>query len=81
MREEILSAAAKRKLFFAPDALEMILSNDHPMEFTNTVFSSNSGAPSRLLRSIIYASSVLALMERPAATADSTMVLTRPWNL
>lgn len=38
MREEILSAAAKRKLFFTPDALEMILSNDHPMEFTNTVF-------------------------------------------
>ena len=42
MREEILSAAAKRKLFFAPDALEMILSNDHPMEFTNTVFSNLS---------------------------------------
>ena len=39
MREEILSAAAKRKLFFTPDAMEMILSNDHPMEFTNTVFS------------------------------------------
>ncbi len=39
MREEILSAAAKRKLFFTPEAMEMILSNDHPMEFTNTVFS------------------------------------------
>ncbi len=39
MREEILSAAARRKLFFTPEAMEMILSNDHPMEFTNTVFS------------------------------------------
>lgn len=39
MRKEILSAAAKRKLFFTPDAMEMILSNDHPLEFTNTVFS------------------------------------------
>ncbi len=39
MKQEILSAAAKRKLFFTPDAMEMILSNDHPMEFTNTVFS------------------------------------------
>ncbi|MDO5853426.1 MAG: DNA-directed DNA polymerase II small subunit [Thermoplasmata archaeon] len=39
MREEILSEAAKRKLFFTPEAMEMILSNDHPMEFTNTVFS------------------------------------------
>lgn len=39
MREEILSAAAKRKLFFTPDAMEMILSNSDPMGFTNTVFS------------------------------------------
>lgn len=39
MREEILSAAAKRKIFFSPDAVEMILSNNDPMEFTNTVFS------------------------------------------
>lgn len=39
MREEILSVAAKRKIFFSPDAVEMILSNNDPMEFTNTVFS------------------------------------------
>ena len=39
MKEEILSAAAKRKIFFSPDAMEMILSNNNPMEFTNTVFS------------------------------------------
>ena len=39
MKEEILSAAAKRKIFLSPDAMEMILSNDDPMGFTNTVFS------------------------------------------
>ena len=38
MREEILSAAAKRKLFFTPEAMEVVLSNDRPMEFVNTVF-------------------------------------------
>ena len=38
MKEEILSAAAKRKIFFSPDAMEMILSNNDPMGFTNTVF-------------------------------------------
>ncbi|MBR4686104.1 MAG: DNA polymerase II small subunit, partial [Candidatus Methanomethylophilaceae archaeon] len=39
MREQVLSAAASRGIFFSPDALEMILSNNEPMEFTNTVFS------------------------------------------
>ena len=39
MKEEILSAAARRKIFFSPDAMEMILSNNDPMGFTNTVFS------------------------------------------
>ncbi len=38
MRQEVLSAAAKRNLFLTPDAMEMILSNDHPLEFANTVF-------------------------------------------
>lgn len=38
MREQVLSAAASRGIFFSPDALEMILSNNEPMEFTNTVF-------------------------------------------
>ena len=39
MRQEILSKAAKKSIFFSEDALEMILSNNDPMEFTNTVFS------------------------------------------
>lgn len=39
MKEAILSEAAKRRLFFSPDAMEMILSNNDPMGFTNTVFS------------------------------------------
>ena len=39
MKTEILSAAAKRKIFFSPDAMEMILSNNDPMAFANTVFS------------------------------------------
>ncbi len=39
MKEEILSAAARKKIFFSPDAMEMILSNNDPMGFTNTVFS------------------------------------------
>jgi len=39
MKDEILSAAMSRGIFFQPDALEMILSNNQPMEFVNTVFS------------------------------------------
>ena len=39
MREDILSAAAKRRIFFSPDAMEMILSNNDPLSFTNTIFS------------------------------------------
>jgi len=38
MKDEILSAAMSRGIFFSPDAMEMILSNDHPMDFVNTVF-------------------------------------------
>ena len=38
MKDEILSAAVSKGIFFSPDAMEMILSNDHPMEFANTVF-------------------------------------------
>ena len=38
MRDEILSAATSKGIFFSPDAMEMILSNDRPMEFVNTVF-------------------------------------------
>ena len=43
MREEILTAAAKRKIFFSPEAMEMILSNSDPFAFANTVFSHLSG--------------------------------------
>ena len=39
MKDEILSAAVSRGIFFSPDAMEMILSNDKPMDFVNTVFS------------------------------------------
>ena len=38
MKDEILSAAMSRGIFFSPDAMEMILSNNKPMEFVNTVF-------------------------------------------
>ncbi len=38
MRAEILSEAARRSIFFSPDALEMILSNNDPIAFSNTVF-------------------------------------------
>ncbi len=39
MRSEVLNAAARKNLFFSPDALEMILSNSDPMTFTNTLLS------------------------------------------
>ena len=39
MKEEILSAGLSKGIFFTPDAMEMILSNNKPMEFVNTVFS------------------------------------------
>ncbi len=39
MKDEILSVAMSKGIFFSPDAMEMILSNDKPMEFVNTVFS------------------------------------------
>ncbi len=39
MKKEVLSEAARRNVFLSPDALEMVLSNTHPMEFINTVLS------------------------------------------
>ena len=39
MKAEILSEAARRNIFFSPDAMEMILSNNDPIAFSNTVFS------------------------------------------
>lgn len=36
MKDEILSAAARRDLFLSPEALEILDSNDYPMEFVNT---------------------------------------------
>ena len=38
MKAEILSQAASRGIFFSPDAMEMILSNNDPIAFSNTVF-------------------------------------------
>lgn len=37
MREEVLSAAARKNVFLSPEALEMVLSNSHPIDFINTV--------------------------------------------
>jgi len=42
MRSEVLNAAARRNLFFSPDALEVILSNSDPMTFTNTLLATIS---------------------------------------
>ena len=42
MREEILTAVARKNMFLSPDALEMILSNSDPMTFTNTVLTAMS---------------------------------------
>ncbi|AIZ57086.1 DNA polymerase II small subunit [Candidatus Methanoplasma termitum] len=44
MRSEVLNAAARKNLFFSPDALEVILSNSDPMAFTNTVLNALSGS-------------------------------------
>ena len=45
MREEVLTAAARKNIFLSPDALEMILSNSNPMEFTNTVLNAMTHNP------------------------------------
>ncbi|MDD2626054.1 MAG: DNA-directed DNA polymerase II small subunit [Candidatus Methanomethylophilus sp.] len=37
MKEEVLSAAARRNLFLSPEALEIIDSNGYPIEFVNTL--------------------------------------------
>ncbi|MDR1955217.1 MAG: DNA-directed DNA polymerase II small subunit [Candidatus Methanoplasma sp.] len=42
MRSEVLSAAARKNLFFSPDVLEIILSNSDPMAFTNTILATLS---------------------------------------
>jgi len=40
MKDEVLSAAARKNLFLAPDALEMIDSNGYSMDFVNTLLNS-----------------------------------------
>lgn len=42
MKSDVLSLAAKRNMFLSPDALEYILSNSDPIDFTQTVLSSLS---------------------------------------
>ncbi len=37
MKEEVLSAAARKNLFLSPEALEIIDSNNYPQEFVNTL--------------------------------------------
>ncbi|NLU45594.1 MAG: DNA polymerase II small subunit, partial [Euryarchaeota archaeon] len=39
MKEEVLSTAARKDVFLSPEALEMVLSNSHPLTFINTVLS------------------------------------------
>jgi len=43
MKSEVLDAAAKRNLFFSPDALELVLSNPDPMTFMNSLLTALSG--------------------------------------
>lgn len=50
MRNEVLSAAARKNIFLSPDALDVILSNSKPLDFVNTVLgalSNNSGFVTR----------------------------------
>lgn len=42
MRSEVLNAAAKKNLFFAPDALEIVLSSPDPVAFTGTLLAALS---------------------------------------
>ncbi|MDR0309292.1 MAG: DNA-directed DNA polymerase II small subunit [Candidatus Methanoplasma sp.] len=42
MRSEVLNAAARRNIFFSPDALEVVLSNSDPLAFANTILTSLS---------------------------------------
>ena len=44
MRSEVLSAAAKKNLFFSPEALEYILANPDPITFANTILTSLSAS-------------------------------------
>lgn len=43
MRAEVMSEAAKRKFLLSKDAMELLLSNNHPVEFANTVFAHLAG--------------------------------------
>ncbi len=42
MKSEVLSIAARKQVFFSPDALEVIMSASEPISFTNTVLSALS---------------------------------------
>lgn len=44
-KDEVLSAAARRNMFLAPDALEIIMSNSDPEAFAQTVLSSLANNP------------------------------------
>ena len=44
-RREVLSEAARRRMFLSPDALEIIMSRQEPLAFTNTVLQSLAGNP------------------------------------
>ena len=42
MKSEVLNAAARRNLFFSPEALAVVLSNSDPVAFTNTLLAALS---------------------------------------
>lgn len=42
MRSEVLNAAAKKNIFFSPDALDYVLSNPDPISFANTLLATLS---------------------------------------
>jgi len=42
MRSEVLNAAARKNLFFSPDALDYVLSNPDPISFANTLLATLS---------------------------------------
>ena len=44
-KSEILTAAARRKMFLSPEAVEIIMSNSDPVAFTNTVLTSLANNP------------------------------------
>ncbi len=45
MRNEVLNAVTRRKMFMSPDAMEIVMSNQDPVAFINTVLASLANNP------------------------------------